>query len=116
RAAALNRADLLQRKGLYPAPKGYSTNIPGLEFAGEILETGEAVVDFKPGDRVMAITAGEAQAELVSIDPSLLMRIPDRLSHTAAAAIPEAFITAHDAIRTLGELQEGQTLLIHAVG
>jgi NADPH2:quinone reductase len=116
KAAALNRADLLQRKGFYPAPKGYSTSIPGLEFAGEVVETGDGVTDFKLGDRVMAITAGEAQAELVPVDASLLMRIPDSLTFTEAAAIPEAFITAHDAICTLGELKEGQTLLIHAVG
>lgn len=116
KAAGLNRADLLQRKGFYPAPKGYSTNILGLEFAGEITETGNAVQGFKPGDRVMAITAGEAQAELVSVDASLLIRIPDNLNFTDAAAIPEAFITAHDAICTLGALKEGRTLLIHAAG
>ena len=116
RAAGLNRADLLQRKGFYPAPPGYSTNTPGLEFAGEVVEIGDAVQDFNSGDRVMAITAGEAQAEIVSIDEALLMRIPDQLSFTDAAAIPEAFITAHDAICTLGELKEGQTLMIHAVG
>ena len=116
RAAGLNRADLLQRKGFYPAPPGYSTNIPGLEFAGEVVEIGDAVQDFNSGDRVMAITAGEAQAEIVSIDEALLMRIPDHLSFTDAAAIPEAYITAHDAIFTLGELKEDQTLLIHAVG
>jgi len=115
RAAGLNRADLLQRKGLYPAPEGYSTKIPGLEFAGQILEVGDQVGSWEPGDRVMAITAGEAEAELVSVDESLLMSIPERLSYTDAAAIPEAFITAHDAIFTLGELKAGQTLLIHAV-
>lgn len=115
RAAGLNRADLLQRKGFYPAPEGYSSNIPGLEFAGEVVEVGERVASWKPGDRVMAITAGEAQAELASIDDSLLIRIPERLSFTDAAAIPEAFITAHDAIFTLGELKERQTLLVHAV-
>src|SRR5688572_6027317 len=105
RAAGLNRADLLQRKGFYPAPEGYSSNIPGLEFAGEVVEIGNEVETWKPGDRVMAITAGEAQAELVSVDESLLMPIPERLSFTYAAAIPEAFITAHDAIFTLGELK-----------
>jgi len=115
RAAGLNRADLLQRKGFYPAPAGYSSNIPGLEFAGEVVETGNDVRSWKPGDRVMAITAAEAQAELVSIDESLLFKIPDQLSFTDAAAIPEAYITAHDAIFTLGELKSGQTLLIHAV-
>lgn len=115
RAAGLNRADLLQRKGFYPAPEGYSTNIPGLEFAGEVVEVGDQVASWRPGDRVMAITAGEAQAELVSVDESLLMPIPEGLSFTEAAAIPEAFITAHDAIFTLGELRSDQTLLVHAV-
>ena len=115
RAAGLNRADLLQRKGFYPAPEGFSSNIPGLEFASEVVEIGDEVRSWKPGDRVMAITAGEAQAELVSVDESLLFKIPDKLSFTDAAAIPEAFITAHDAIFTLGELKLGQTLLVHAV-
>ena len=115
RAAGLNRADLLQRKGFYPAPAGYSSNIPGLEFTGEVVEIGDEVSAWNPGDRVMAITAGEAQAELVSIDESLLFKIADQLSFTDAAAIPEAFITAHDAIFTLGELKSGQTLLVHAV-
>jgi len=116
KAAALNRADLLQRRGVYPAPKGFSQNIPGLEFAGEVLETGDNVENFKSGDRVFGITAGEAQAELLLIDQSLLARIPGNLSFTDAAAIPEAFITAHDAIFTLGDLREGETLLVHAVG
>jgi len=114
RAAGLNRADLLQRKGFYPAPEGYSSNIPGLEFAGEVTEVGNEAGLWKPGDRVMAITAGEAQAELVSIDESLLFKIPDQLTFAEAAAIPEAFITAHDAIFTLGELKARQKLLVHA--
>ena len=101
KAAGLNRADLLQRKGLYPGPEGYDPHRPGLEFAGEIEAVGDAVEYFKSGDRVMAITAGEAQGEFVLSDASLLMRIPDELSFAEAAAIPEAFITAHDAIFTL---------------
>ena len=116
RAAGLNRAALLQRRGLYPPPAGYSPNIPGLEFAGEIVETGDAVIGWKTGDRVFGITAGEAQAELLLIESSLLAKIPDNLSFTEAAAIPEAFITAHDAVFTQGELQSGETLLVHAVG
>jgi len=115
RTAGLNRADLLQRKGFYPAPEGYSSNIPGLEFAGEVVEVGDEVASFKPGDRVLAITAGGAHAEFVSIDKSPIFKIPDQLSFTEAAAIPEAFITAHDAVFTLGELKAGQTLLVHAV-
>ncbi|MBK7392107.1 MAG: NAD(P)H-quinone oxidoreductase [Chloracidobacterium sp.] len=116
RAAGLNRADLLQVRGLYPPPAGYSPNIPGLEFAGEIAAIGDEVSDWQIGDRVFGITAGEAQAEYLTIDSSLLVRIPDSLSFTEAAAVPEAFITAHDAIFTRGSLEQGETLLIHAVG
>lgn len=116
KASALNRADLVQRRGLYPAPQGFSQNILGLEFSGEVLEIGEQVTKFKIGDRVFGITGGGAQAELLLIDESLLAKIPDNLSFTEAAAVPEAFITAHDAIFTNGELKENETLLIHAVG
>jgi NADPH:quinone reductase len=116
RAAALNRADLLQARGLYPPPAGYSPNIPGLEFAGEIEAVGEDVSDWQIDDRVFGITAGEAQAEYLLIDASLCARIPDNLSFTQAAAVPEAFITAHDAISTQADLKSGETLLIHAVG
>src|SRR5687768_4436071 len=116
KAAGLNRADLLQRRGLYLPPVGCSPNIPGLEFAGEVVETGNEVSDLKTGDRVFGITAGEAQAELVKIDHHLLAKIPDGLDFTNAAAIPEAFITAYDAVFTQGKLKEGETLLVHAVG
>jgi putative PIG3 family NAD(P)H quinone oxidoreductase len=116
KACALNRADLLQRRGFYPAPKGFPERILGLEFAGEVSEIGENVSDFKIGDRVFGITAGGAQAEFLLTEASLLARIPENLSFAEAAAVPEAFITAHDAIFTSGELREGETLLIHAVG
>lgn len=116
KASALNRADLLQRRGFYPAPAGFPERILGLEFAGEVSQTGENVSEFKAGDRVFGITAGGAQAEFLLTDASLLARIPDNLSFAEAAAVPEAFITAHDAIFTLGELKSGETLLIHAVG
>lgn len=116
KASALNRADLLQRKGFYPAPKGFPERILGLEFAGEVAEIGESVKDFNVGDRVFGITAGGAQAEFLLSDESLLAAIPANLSFVEAAAIPEAFITAHDAIFTNGNLREGETLLIHAVG
>ena len=115
-AAGLNRADLMQARGGYAPPPGYSANIPGLEFAGEIVRVGNGTSEWKPGDRVMAITSGEAQAETVLSDERLLMRVPDGLSFTEAAAIPETFITAHDAISTQGLLGDGETLLIHAVG
>lgn len=116
RAAGLNRADLIQVKGYYPAPPGYSSNVPGLEFAGEVIEAGEDAKGFEPGDRVMAITAGEAQAEYVNADQSNLLKIPENLTFAEAAAIPEAFITAHDAVFTQCGLSEGETLLVHAVG
>lgn len=116
RAAGLNRADLLQVRGLYPPPVGYSPNLPGLEFAGEVAAIGSGVKNWSVGDRVFGITAGEAQAEFLLTDDSLLARIPDKLSFTEAAAVPEAFITAHDAIFTLGDLKKSEILLIHAVG
>jgi NADPH2:quinone reductase len=116
KASGLNRADILQRRGFYPAPKGYPERILGLEFAGEIAETGESVSNFKIGDRVFGITAGGAQAEFLLTDESLLAKIPESLSFTEAAAVPEAFITAHDAVFSQGNLRENETLLIHAVG
>jgi len=116
RAAALNRADVLQRQGFYPAPEGFPERVLGLEFAGEVAEIGENVTDYQVGDRVFGITAGGGQAEFLLSEESLLAKIPDNLSFTEAAAVPEAFITAHDAIFTQANLQENETLLIHAVG
>lgn len=116
RAAGLNRADLLQVRGAYPPPAGYSPNIPGLEFAGDVVAVGSNVQAWKIGDRIFGITAGEAQAEFLVTDETLLAQIPDNLSFTEAAAVTEAFITAHDAIFTLGGLKQGETLLVHAVG
>ncbi|HVF48164.1 MAG TPA: NAD(P)H-quinone oxidoreductase [Pyrinomonadaceae bacterium] len=115
-AAGLNRADLLQARGRYPPPAGYSPNIPGLEFAGIVDQVGRGVTRWSVGDRVMGITAGEAQAERLSIDETLLMRVPDNLTLVEAAAVPEAFITAHDALFTLAALGAGESVLIHAVG
>lgn len=116
KASALNRADILQREGFYPAPKGFPERILGLEFAGEVAEIGGDVTEYKIGDRVFGITAGGAQAEFILTEESLLANIPDNLSFVEAACIPEAFITAHDAIFTNGNLQLNETLLIHAVG
>ncbi|HQU85083.1 MAG TPA: NAD(P)H-quinone oxidoreductase [Pyrinomonadaceae bacterium] len=116
KASALNRADIVQRQGFYPAPKGYPERIPGLEFAGEVAEIGENVTNFKINDRVFGITGGGAQAEFLLTEANILAKIPENLSFTEAAAVPEAFITAHDAIFTNGNLQENETLLIHAVG
>jgi putative PIG3 family NAD(P)H quinone oxidoreductase len=116
RASALNRADILQRKGLYPAPEGFPQRILGLEFAGEVAEIGENVTNFKPNERVFGITAGGAQAEFLLTEESLLAKIPQNLSFAQAAAIPEAFITAQDAVFTQACLKNSETLLIHAVG
>jgi putative PIG3 family NAD(P)H quinone oxidoreductase len=114
-SAGLNRADLLQRRGLYPPPAGYSPNIPGLEFAGEVIDSGTSTQHLAIGDRVFGITAGEAHAELLLIDELLAVRVPDNLDLTAAGAVPEAFITAHDAVFVQAALQSGETLLVHAV-
>jgi NADPH:quinone reductase len=116
RAAALNRADLLQRRGLYPPPPGTREDVPGLELAGEVAAVGPGVTAWKPGDRVMCITAGEAQAELCLVHERMLLRIPDGLSFEDAGAIPEAGITSHDALFTLGGLRPGWPVLVHAVG
>jgi len=116
RAAALNRADVLQRKGLYPAPAGAVQDIPGLEFAGEVEQVGEDVRGFRVGQRVFGITAGGAQAEYVVVPESALVEIPDNLDWAQAAAVPEVFITAHDALFTQAGLQMGERVLIHAAG
>ena len=114
-AAGLNRADILQRRGSYPAPPGYPQNIPGLEFAGEVDAIGDAVRAWKIGDRVFGITAGGAQAELVVVPESNLARVPAQLSWDDAGAMPEVFITAHDALFTRAGLQMGERVLVHAV-
>jgi NADPH2:quinone reductase len=114
-AAGLNRADLLQRQGKYPPPAGYPERIPGLEFAGEIESIGESVKSWKVGDRVFGITAGGAQAELVTVREDNIAGIPDELSWAEAGAMPETYITAHDALFTRANLRSGERLLIHAV-
>jgi len=115
-AAALNRADILQRQGRYPAPPGVPQDIPGLEFAGEVDEVGKDVRAWEPGQRVFGIIAGGAQAEYVVVPENTLAEIPANLDWAAAAAVPEAFITAHDALFTQAELQIGDSVLIHAAG
>lgn len=116
RAAALNRADLLQRRGLYPAPQGSPQEIPGLEFAGEVESTGPEVRRVRAGDRVFGITGGGAQAEYIVVPESTLASVPENLDWAEAASIPEAFITAHDALFTQGGLRMGESVLVHAAG
>ena len=116
RAAGLNRADLLQKRGRYPAPPGAPADIPGLEFAGEVEQTGAEARSWRVGTRVFGITAGGAQAGYVVVPENHLAEIPDNLSFEEAAAVPEVFITAHDALFTQGGLRTGERVLIHAVG
>lgn len=116
RAAGINRADLLQRAGGYPAPAGSPADIPGLEFAGEVEAVGPLVRMWKPGQRVMGLAGGGAQAEYIVIHEGMLVEIPSNLSFEQAAGIPEAFMTAHDALFTQAGLQMGERVLIHAVG
>jgi len=116
KAAGVNRADLLQVKGHYAPPPGYSPRMPGLEFAGEVAEVGPDVDTVSIGDRVFGITAGEAQAEYLVIEQSLLAQIPDHLSCAEGAAVPEVFVTAHDALFTQARLAKGESVLVHAVG
>jgi len=115
RAAGLNRADLLQRRGHYPAPHGWPADIPGLEYAGEV-EAVRGVSRWKVGDRVMGLVGGGAMAELLTVHQDEALPIPGSLSFEEAAAIPEAFLTAYDALVTRGRLAPGERVLIHAVG
>src|SRR5215207_8176505 len=113
RAAGLNGADMMQRRGLYPAPSGWPSDIPGLELAGEVSENGPGASRFKPGDRVMAIVGGGGQAELSAIHERMLMPVPDQLDWPQAGGFPEVFATAHDALFTQADLQSGERLLVH---
>lgn len=116
RAAGLNRADILQRKGRYPAPAGWPADIPGLEYSGEVESLGSGARRWRVGDRVMGLVGGGAQAEYVVVHQNETIAIPSGLSFAQAAAIPEAFLTAWDALVTRGRLQAGERVLIHAVG
>jgi NADPH:quinone reductase len=115
-ASALNRADLLQREGHYPAPPGAPADIPGLEFAGEFAALGKDVTGWREGDRVFGVVGGGGNAEYLVADAQTVARVPSVLSWTDAAAIPEAFITAHDALVTQAGVRAGESVLIHAVG
>ena len=115
-AAGVNRADVLQRKGFYPAPPGAPPDVPGLEFAGVVERVGSEVRTLRAGDRVMAITGGGAMATHIVMHERELVRVPDGMSLSDAAALPEVFMTAYDAMVTQGKLAMGETVLIHAVG
>lgn len=116
RASALNRADLLQRRGSYPVPADAPADIPGLEYAGEVDALGSGAGLWAKGSRVMGIVGGGGHAEYVVVHEREAMRIPQNLTWQEAAAIPEVFLTAYDALFTRLDLQMGERLLIHAVG
>ncbi|MEO7020379.1 MAG: alcohol dehydrogenase catalytic domain-containing protein, partial [Ktedonobacteraceae bacterium] len=105
RASGINRADLLQRAGFYPAPAGSPSNIPGLEFAGEVEAVGSLVRAWKLGQRVMGLAGGGAQAEYILAHEGLLVEIPENLDFVQAAGVPEVFMTAHDALFTQAGLR-----------
>ncbi len=113
RAAGLNGADMMQRRGLYPAPAGSPQDIPGMELAGEVAALGPGAERFAVGERVMAIVGGGAQAELCLVHERQLMPVPQGLDWAAAGGLPEVFATAHDAVFTQGELHPGEHLLVH---
>lgn len=114
-ASGLNRADLLQVRGGYPSPAGVAADVPGLEYAGEVVATGPLVRRFKVGDRVMGLVGGGAFAEQLITHEREALHIPDNLEPTRAAALPEAYLTAFDALVLQGGLRLGERVLIHAV-
>ncbi len=115
-ATALNRADLLQRIGRYPGPPGTRDDIPGLEAAGTVLAVGDHVSSWRPGDRVMALLGGGGYGSRVAVHERMLMAVPARLDLEQAAAIPEVFLTAYDALVVQCALGAGESVLVHAVG
>ncbi len=115
-AAGVNRADLMQRRGLYPAPPGWPSEVPGLEYAGVVESVGDGVDLWQEGDRVMGLVGGGGYAEFVVVPEREVLAVPPILDLVDAAAVPEVFITAHDALVTQLGLRVGERLLIHAVG
>jgi NADPH:quinone reductase len=112
-AAGLNGADMMQRRGRYPAPPGSPQEIPGLELAGEVVARGAGARRFQDGDRVMAVVGGGGQAELATVHERVAMPVPDRLGWAEAGGVPEVFTTAHDALFTQAGLKPGERLLVH---
>ena len=116
RATAVNRADLLQRMGAYPAPADSPPDIPGLEIAGEVDAIGAGVERLAVGDRVFGLVGGGGYAEAVTSHERALAKIPDGMSFEDAAAVVEAFVTAHDAMVTQAQLKSGEAIVVHAIG
>ena len=113
RAAGVNGADMLQRRGRYPAPAGSPQDVPGLELAGEVEALGDGAARFSVGDRVMGIVGGGGQAELAVVHERQLMPVPDAVAFPDAGGLPEVFTTAHDALFTRAALRPGERLLVH---
>ena len=111
--AGLNPADLIQRAGNYPAPPGSPADIPGLEVAGTVIACGESVTTWRAGDRVFGLVGGGGLSDTVAVHERHVARVPDNLTDREAAAVPEAFITAHDAVFTRAGLAMGETLLVN---
>jgi putative PIG3 family NAD(P)H quinone oxidoreductase len=115
-ASGVNRADLLQRRGHYPAPAGFPQDVPGLEFAGIVDAVGERATLFRVGDLVMGLVAGGGYAEAVVVHEREAVRVPRGIDALEAGAIPEVFLTAYDALIAQMGLAAGETLLVHSVG
>lgn len=113
RAAGINGADMLQRRGRYPAPPGSPPDIPGLELAGEVAALGPGATRFEEGDRVMGIVGGGGQGELAVLHERQLMLVPEAVEFPDAGGLPEVFTTAHDAVLTQAGLRPGERLLVH---
>jgi NADPH:quinone reductase len=111
--AGLNPADLVQRAGNYPPPPGSPQDVPGLEVAGTVERCGARVSSWRPGDRVFGLVGGGGLADRVLAHERCVARVPDTLDEQGAAAVPEAFITAHDAVFTEARLRPGEILLVH---
>jgi len=115
-AAGVNRADTLQRRGVYPAPRGVPADVPGLEYSGIVAALGEGVEQVRVGDRVMGIVAGGAMATQIVVNARETIPVPRELSLAEAAALPEVFLTAYDAIVLQAGMVSGDVLLVHAIG
>ena len=113
RAAGVNRADCLQRQGLYPMPPGIG-DIPGLEVAGEVDALGAEVAEHRPGDRVLGLVAEGGYADYALIDRGLAVPVPEAWDYPSAAAVVEAYCTAHETLFEIGGLAAGQGILVHA--
>lgn len=111
-ATAVNRGDVMQRRGLYPPPEGV-TEVLGLELAGEVVAAGPAVRGWGPGDRVCAVVGGGAYAEYAVVPAAVALPVPDGLTTAEAASLPEVFATAHDNVFVRGRLAPGETVLLH---